>query len=101
MIYPWFISFPDLHSELLAKHDDEDEFLCAIVAPLMDEDYELSEEETAKLPLQLQYYDKKREQDMTICQKLVEALYQVNALNFISYAFLLFHLFIVLPFRFK
>ncbi|KAI1721207.1 protein HGH1 like protein [Ditylenchus destructor] len=67
----------DLHALLL--NQDEDNFLSAIVAPIADESYELDEEETSKLPLQLQYYDKNREKDMTICQKLIETLYQLCA----------------------
>ncbi|KAI1729367.1 protein HGH1 like protein [Ditylenchus destructor] len=73
------LSFDDELHALLLNRDDEDNFLCAIVAPLTDESYELDEEETSKLPLQLQYYDKNRQKDMTICQKLIETLYQLCA----------------------
>lgn len=52
-------------------------FLAGIVAPLADENDELTEEETEKLPLQLQYYDKPREKDLSIRQKLLQTLYQV------------------------
>lgn len=55
----------------------EDVFLAGIVAPLADENDELSEEEIEKLPIQLQYYDKPREADLSIRQQLLQTLYQV------------------------
>lgn len=71
--------FPDLHSFLFEEGGglDKDGFLAAIVAPLADERDVLTEEETEKLPLQLQYYDKPREKDLSIRKKLLQTLYQV------------------------
>lgn len=70
----WFFFFAANHEKLL---DPEDEFLSAFVAPLADENDNLDDDETERLPLSLQYYDGKRCSDPIIVKKITEALYQV------------------------
>ncbi|KIH49770.1 hypothetical protein ANCDUO_20154 [Ancylostoma duodenale] len=65
-----------LHQILL---DENDMYLLALLAPLADCADDLSDEETQKLPLRLQYYEGKREESVEVRQKLVEALYQLCA----------------------
>ncbi|EGT51590.1 hypothetical protein CAEBREN_02920 [Caenorhabditis brenneri] len=65
-----------LHGSLL---DTSDEYLSAILAPLMDVNDNLDEEETSKLPVRLQYYEKERDQSEIVRQKLIEALFQLCA----------------------
>uniref|UniRef100_A0A0N5ASX9 DUF384 domain-containing protein n=1 Tax=Syphacia muris TaxID=451379 RepID=A0A0N5ASX9_9BILA len=67
------------HEKLL---DPEDEFLSAFVAPLADENDNLDDDETERLPLSLQYYDGKRCSDPIIVKKITEALYQLCATKF-------------------
>ncbi|CAI5444114.1 unnamed protein product [Caenorhabditis angaria] len=66
----------DVHPILL---DQSDEYLCAILAPLMDLNDNLDDDEMSKLPIRLQYYDKERERSEIVRQKLVEALFQLCA----------------------
>lgn len=70
-----------MHFWLLKKistnSTDEDAFLASLMEPLADASDELTDEEIEKLPLQLQYYEGKRESDLTIICKLIETLYQV------------------------
>ncbi|KAH7699275.1 Protein Y54H5A.2, partial [Aphelenchoides avenae] len=66
----------DVHAGLL---DADDEFLTAILAPLADEADQLDDEDIAKLPLALQYYDKKRDTNENLRLKIVETLYQLCA----------------------
>ncbi|PAV74809.1 hypothetical protein WR25_11825 [Diploscapter pachys] len=69
----------DLHPKLL---DQDDAFLCALVAPLLDESAKFDDDEMAKLPLRLQYFEGKREQNQEIRQAIIEALYQLCATKF-------------------
>jgi hypothetical protein len=69
----------DVHENLL---DGDDEFLTALLAPLADERDELDEEETGLLPIGLQYYDKNRDDNEQIREKIVETLYQLCATKF-------------------
>uniref|UniRef100_A0A0N5CGR5 Protein HGH1 homolog n=1 Tax=Strongyloides papillosus TaxID=174720 RepID=A0A0N5CGR5_STREA len=71
------LSFDDnLHGKLLEESDD---FLAAILSLITDECYELDDDEQAKLPLDLQYYEGKRVNDEIIEEKIVETLYQLCA----------------------
>ncbi|CAB3401272.1 unnamed protein product [Caenorhabditis bovis] len=71
------LAFDDgLHVQLLDTNDD---YLVAVLAPLMDVNDNLDEEEIAKLPLRLQYYEKSRDENPTVRQKLIEALFQLCA----------------------
>lgn len=71
------LAFDDsLHGSLL---DTSDEYLCSILAPLMDVNDNLDEEEIAKLPVRLQYYEKERDSSDIVRQKLIEALFQLCA----------------------
>ncbi|VDK60532.1 unnamed protein product, partial [Cylicostephanus goldi] len=62
-----------LHQKLL---DEDDLYLLSLLSPLADSEDDLSDEETQKLPLRLQYYEGKREKSLEVRQKLIEALYQ-------------------------
>lgn len=44
----------------------------------MDVNDNLDEEEIAKLPVRLQYYEKERDSSDIVRQKLIEALFQVK-----------------------
>jgi len=66
----------ELHSALLNEPYD---LLSTIVAPLADRDDELDEDEVAKLPILLQYYDGRREVREFVLLKSVETLYQLCA----------------------
>ncbi|CAI2348894.1 unnamed protein product [Caenorhabditis sp. 36 PRJEB53466] len=71
------LAFDDgLHATLL---DTSDEYLSAILAPLMDVNDSLDEDETSKLPVRLQYYEKPREPNDIVRQKLIEGLFQLCA----------------------
>ncbi|ULU02430.1 hypothetical protein L5515_005031 [Caenorhabditis briggsae] len=71
------LAFDDgLHGSLL---DASDEYLCAILAPLMDVNDNLDDEEMGKLPVRLQYYEKERDASDIVRQKLIEALFQLCA----------------------
>uniref|UniRef100_A0AC35TH27 Protein HGH1 homolog n=1 Tax=Rhabditophanes sp. KR3021 TaxID=114890 RepID=A0AC35TH27_9BILA len=71
------LSFDDnLHTTLL---DQEDTFLSAILTILMDEDYDLDDNEQSKLPVHLQYYDGHRADNAKILKKVIETLYQLCA----------------------
>ncbi|VDM12282.1 unnamed protein product [Wuchereria bancrofti] len=47
-----------------------------LLKPLADADDNLNDDEIEKLPLQLQYYEGHRCQDLSIINKVIEALYQ-------------------------
>ncbi|CEF66082.1 FAM203 N-terminal domain and FAM203 C-terminal domain and Armadillo-like helical domain and Armadillo-type fold domain-containing protein [Strongyloides ratti] len=66
----------DLHGKLLEESDD---FLTAILSLIADESYDLDDDEQAKLPLDLQYFEGKRINDKIIEEKIVETLYQLCA----------------------
>lgn len=68
-------AFLDLHPKLL---DPDDEFLTAIMVPLMDEKDDLDDEEVGKLPIGLQYWDKPRESVDMFRSTVIETLYQVR-----------------------
>uniref|UniRef100_A0A1I7XA34 T-box domain-containing protein n=1 Tax=Heterorhabditis bacteriophora TaxID=37862 RepID=A0A1I7XA34_HETBA len=70
---------PPLHTSLL---DESDSFLEALLVPLADAADELDEEETQKLPINMQYFEGVREKSSNIRQKLIEALYQMRPLSF-------------------
>jgi hypothetical protein len=58
-----------------------DALLCALLGPLADAEDQLDEEEIAKLPLGLQYWEAQRENDPLFRQKAVHTLYQVKEGN--------------------
>ncbi|CAD6188449.1 unnamed protein product [Caenorhabditis auriculariae] len=74
----WWI---DVTKDVLALHptllDDDDEYLCSVLAPLMDAQDALDDEDISKLPLRLQYYEGSRDESEIVRRKLVETLFQL------------------------
>ncbi|KAL3116114.1 hypothetical protein niasHT_007414 [Heterodera trifolii] len=68
--------FDDLHEPLLC---DPDSLLSALLWPLIDADDRLDEEETALLPLQLQYWEGRRDNTAESGDKVLRTLYQFCA----------------------
>uniref|UniRef100_A0A1I7VHS3 DUF384 domain-containing protein n=1 Tax=Loa loa TaxID=7209 RepID=A0A1I7VHS3_LOALO len=58
--------------------DKNDEFLSTLLKPLADVNDNLEDDEIEKLPLQLQYYEGHRCQDLSIIDKIIESLYQLG-----------------------